>query len=207
MTSKKGMFTFPSRMPPIKPLHQQLLLFFSFLQCNTQLALTCVSAPPKTLRKFSLLSSMVSSIWSPGALTQMNVWLYVLAVFMPGKSAVHTQKLQVLESNVLRREEGGPPPVYEMYDVDQFSYHHTYCHQRNFSSTTRSIQRHKILIILGISLTFPSQLPKCLKSYHSGKSVEVKPPRDWDPLVKQTYSVWVETEKGRRKWHLSKHPL
>lgn len=29
------------------------------------------------------------------------------------------------------------------------------------------------------------------------------PPRDWDPLVKQTYSVWVETEKGRRKWHLS----
>ncbi|KXN90962.1 hypothetical protein AN958_03029 [Leucoagaricus sp. SymC.cos] len=29
------------------------------------------------------------------------------------------------------------------------------------------------------------------------------PPRDWDPLVKQTYSVWVETEKGRRKWHLT----
>jgi hypothetical protein len=46
---------------------------------------------------------------------------------------------------------------------------------------------------------------KTLKSYRSGKSVEHKPPRDWDPLVKQTYSVWVETEKGRRKWHLSKH--
>ncbi|XP_006460729.1 hypothetical protein AGABI2DRAFT_192340, partial [Agaricus bisporus var. bisporus H97] len=29
------------------------------------------------------------------------------------------------------------------------------------------------------------------------------PPRDWDPLVKQTYSVWVETDKGRRKWHLT----
>jgi len=29
------------------------------------------------------------------------------------------------------------------------------------------------------------------------------PPRDWDPLVKQTYSVWVETDRGRRKWHLS----
>ncbi|KAL0576345.1 hypothetical protein V5O48_005643 [Marasmius crinis-equi] len=29
------------------------------------------------------------------------------------------------------------------------------------------------------------------------------PPRDWDPLVKQTYSVWVETEKGKRKWHLT----
>ncbi|KZP34423.1 hypothetical protein FIBSPDRAFT_846547 [Athelia psychrophila] len=28
-------------------------------------------------------------------------------------------------------------------------------------------------------------------------------PRDWDPLVKQTYSVWVETPNGRRKWHLT----
>ncbi|KAN0091601.1 Gti1/Pac2 family domain containing protein [Tylopilus felleus] len=37
---------------------------------------------------------------------------------------------------------------------------------------------------------------------HSGNS-DKQPPRDWDPLVKQTYSVWVETEKGRRKWHLT----
>ncbi|KAG1861557.1 Gti1/Pac2 family-domain-containing protein, partial [Suillus subalutaceus] len=37
---------------------------------------------------------------------------------------------------------------------------------------------------------------------HSGSS-EKQPPRDWDPLVKQTYSVWVETDKGRRKWHLT----
>ncbi|KAI6001637.1 Gti1/Pac2 family-domain-containing protein [Pisolithus orientalis] len=36
----------------------------------------------------------------------------------------------------------------------------------------------------------------------SGAS-DKQPPRDWDPLVKQTYSVWVETEKGRRKWHLT----
>ena len=28
--------------------------------------------------------------------------------------------------------------------------------------------------------------------------------RAWDPLVKQTYSVWVDGPKGRRKWHLSK---
>ncbi|KAG5653523.1 hypothetical protein H0H81_012597 [Sphagnurus paluster] len=28
-------------------------------------------------------------------------------------------------------------------------------------------------------------------------------PHDWDQLVKQTYSVWVDTEKGRRKWHLT----
>ncbi|KAF8445057.1 Gti1/Pac2 family-domain-containing protein, partial [Boletus edulis BED1] len=34
-------------------------------------------------------------------------------------------------------------------------------------------------------------------------SYDKQPPRDWDPLVKQTYSVWVETEKGRRKWHLT----
>ncbi|KAL4078190.1 Gti1/Pac2 family-domain-containing protein [Scleroderma yunnanense] len=39
-------------------------------------------------------------------------------------------------------------------------------------------------------------------SSHSGPS-DKQPPRDWDPLVKQTYSVWVETEKGRRKWHLT----
>ncbi|KAG1736024.1 Gti1/Pac2 family-domain-containing protein [Suillus lakei] len=37
---------------------------------------------------------------------------------------------------------------------------------------------------------------------HSGSS-DKQPPRDWDPLVKQTYSVWVETDKGRRKWHLT----
>ncbi|KAF5355448.1 hypothetical protein D9758_006392 [Tetrapyrgos nigripes] len=30
-----------------------------------------------------------------------------------------------------------------------------------------------------------------------------KAPPDWDPLVKQTYSVWTETGKGRRKWHLT----
>ncbi|THH18741.1 hypothetical protein EW146_g2278 [Bondarzewia mesenterica] len=29
------------------------------------------------------------------------------------------------------------------------------------------------------------------------------PPRDWDPFVKQTYSVWLETDQGRRKWHLT----
>ncbi|OAX37913.1 hypothetical protein K503DRAFT_203522 [Rhizopogon vinicolor AM-OR11-026] len=37
---------------------------------------------------------------------------------------------------------------------------------------------------------------------HSGPS-DKQPPRDWDPLVKQTYSVWVDTDKGRRKWHLT----
>ncbi|KAF8813900.1 hypothetical protein BYT27DRAFT_7083823 [Phlegmacium glaucopus] len=36
-----------------------------------------------------------------------------------------------------------------------------------------------------------------------GNSAERHPPRDWDQLVKQTYSVWVETDKGRRKWHLT----
>ena len=32
------------------------------------------------------------------------------------------------------------------------------------------------------------------------------PPKDWDPFVKQTYSAWVNTENGNRKWHLSEHP-
>lgn len=27
--------------------------------------------------------------------------------------------------------------------------------------------------------------------------------KEWDPLVKQTYSVWVDGPRGRRKWHLS----
>ena len=45
-----------------------------------------------------------------------------------------------------------------------------------------------------------------LKSYLRSNTVERQPPRDWDPLVKQTYSVWVETTKGRRKWHLSAQP-
>ncbi|KAJ6498794.1 hypothetical protein C8R45DRAFT_95140 [Mycena sanguinolenta] len=30
-----------------------------------------------------------------------------------------------------------------------------------------------------------------------------KEPPGWEQLVKQTYSVWVETGKGRRKWHLT----
>ena len=32
------------------------------------------------------------------------------------------------------------------------------------------------------------------------------PPKDWDPFVKQTYSAWVNTENGNRKWHLSMRP-
>ena len=28
----------------------------------------------------------------------------------------------------------------------------------------------------------------------------------WDPMIKQTYSVWVEGRGGRRKWHLSTSP-
>ncbi|KLO11748.1 hypothetical protein SCHPADRAFT_854918 [Schizopora paradoxa] len=27
--------------------------------------------------------------------------------------------------------------------------------------------------------------------------------KEWDPLVKQTYSVWVDSPRGRRKWHLT----
>ncbi|KAF9010618.1 Gti1/Pac2 family-domain-containing protein, partial [Cyathus striatus] len=38
---------------------------------------------------------------------------------------------------------------------------------------------------------------------HLGASSERHPLGDWHQLVKQTYSVWVETDKGRRKWHLT----
>ena len=34
--------------------------------------------------------------------------------------------------------------------------------------------------------------------------LDVMQRKQWDPLVKQTYSVWVDGPKGRRKWHLSK---
>lgn len=45
--------------------------------------------------------------------------------------------------------------------------------------------------------------------------LEERARKQWDPLVKQTYSVWVDSPRGRRKWHLSKrsqpppklHPL
>ncbi|KAG7446548.1 uncharacterized protein BT62DRAFT_931983 [Guyanagaster necrorhizus] len=32
-----------------------------------------------------------------------------------------------------------------------------------------------------------------------------QPPRGWDRLVKQTYSVWVQTQNGKRKWHLTSY--
>ncbi|KAG6861865.1 hypothetical protein C0995_011162 [Termitomyces sp. Mi166 len=35
---------------------------------------------------------------------------------------------------------------------------------------------------------------------------QIKPhdaPGDWDQLIKQTYSVWVNKKEGRRKWHLT----
>ncbi|KAJ7233332.1 hypothetical protein C8J57DRAFT_1090605, partial [Mycena rebaudengoi] len=34
-------------------------------------------------------------------------------------------------------------------------------------------------------------------------STDTSEPADWDQLAKQTYSVWVDTNKGRRKWHLT----
>lgn len=36
-----------------------------------------------------------------------------------------------------------------------------------------------------------------------GGATEKQQSGDWDPLVKQTYSVWIETDNGRRKWHLT----
>jgi hypothetical protein len=56
---------------------------------------------------------------------------------------------------------------------------------------------------------FPALKSLVINSAFCCRPSDKQPPRDWDPLVKQTYSVWVETDKGRRKWHLSKimlHP-
>lgn len=36
-----------------------------------------------------------------------------------------------------------------------------------------------------------------------GSDQRGEPPEGWHPLVKQTYSVYIETPKGRRKWHLT----
>jgi hypothetical protein len=49
-------------------------------------------------------------------------------------------------------------------------------------------------------------LLKLAFTQHGSRPSDKYPPRDWDPLVKQTYSVSVETDKGMRKWHLSMFP-
>ncbi|KAJ3860625.1 Gti1/Pac2 family-domain-containing protein, partial [Lentinula novae-zelandiae] len=45
--------------------------------------------------------------------------------------------------------------------------------------------------------------PESAAGQASGSDKPPQAPKDWDPLVKQTYSVWIDTEKGRRKWHLT----
>ncbi|KAF8070791.1 hypothetical protein FPV67DRAFT_1043351 [Lyophyllum atratum] len=49
-------------------------------------------------------------------------------------------------------------------------------------------------------LFYYERYTRCSSS-HPGEPIPR--PHDWDQLVKQTYSVWVDTEKGRRKWHLT----
>jgi len=73
-------------------------------------------------------------------------------------------------------------------------------HRRIFSSTTKSISisastTRRSCMLIG----FPSNLTSLahLRLFSSS------PPKDWDPFVKQTYSAWVNTENGNRKWHLS----
>ncbi|KAJ7017414.1 Gti1/Pac2 family-domain-containing protein, partial [Mycena alexandri] len=48
----------------------------------------------------------------------------------------------------------------------------------------------------------PSSVCEFLRVLTSRTSVESDPPVGLEPLVKQTYSAWIETERGRRKWHL-----
>ncbi|KAJ7019840.1 Gti1/Pac2 family-domain-containing protein [Mycena alexandri] len=51
----------------------------------------------------------------------------------------------------------------------------------------------------------PSRVRDEFRFYHErdpDHAVESDPPVGLEPLVKQTYSAWIETERGRRKWHL-----
>lgn len=75
---------------------------------------------------------------------------------------------------------------------------------RNSFFTTRNMPHHRIPIIQGLYFARIFNVRELNASYVFRNTTERQPPRDWDPLVKQTYSVWVETGKGRRKWHLSK---
>lgn len=46
-------------------------------------------------------------------------------------------------------------------------------------------------------------------AYLRGSFIVYRPPdapTDWDQLIKQTYSVWVNKKDGRKKWHLSVYP-
>ncbi|KAF8915598.1 Gti1/Pac2 family-domain-containing protein, partial [Mucidula mucida] len=41
------------------------------------------------------------------------------------------------------------------------------------------------------------------EQYSGGDGSDNQPPRDWDPLIKQTYSALVQTPRGIRKWHMT----
>jgi hypothetical protein len=70
---------------------------------------------------------------------------------------------------------------------------------RNFCFIMKNT--HLLLRASATSLTFVSCLDIHSPLSHASDATR---PRDWDPLVKHTYSVSVNTEKGtRKKWHLS----
>lgn len=78
-----------------------------------------------------------------------------------------------------------------LVDIVEFSH-------RNFCSTMKSSSL--LTTIIGESGGRSCQvLTHALHSSGGGGATPV----DWEQLVKQTYSVWVDTEKGKRKWHLS----
>jgi hypothetical protein len=88
------------------------------------------------------------------------------------------------------------------FNIPFVTRHSTFSNRsRNFYFITKSTRLHQRVTRQGSP---PSALLIfLLLSLGISGSSQKQPPRDWDPLVKQTYSVWVDTEKGRRKWHLS----
>ncbi|KAF8215512.1 hypothetical protein K438DRAFT_1561057 [Mycena galopus ATCC 62051] len=53
----------------------------------------------------------------------------------------------------------------------------------------------------GFLLSDEEWVPNSFHGFHSCVNRSSVPVR-WQPFIKQSYSVWVETEKGKTKWHL-----
>jgi hypothetical protein len=80
--------------------------------------------------------------------------------------------------------------------------HHSPFFPRNFYFTTRNGNPRRVRTVreLGRSLVL---VPGSQSRFNLLRS-DSQPSRDWDPFVKQTYSVYLsENEGNKRKWHLS----
>lgn len=137
---------------------------------------------------------------------QTNASLYLRVAFMLGKKEGHTLKSLAWVSSVSLKDEGGAPRESEMFvlpkNIPSISTHLSFKEFLFYYEkyTPPADANHSGCV--PCPRAFPINL-----IYIFCRPSDKQPPRDWDPLVKQTYSVWVDTDKGRRKWHLSKDLL